>query len=443
MAIAVIMPRQGQSVESCIITKWCKAVGSQVNIGDVLFNYETDKASFEEESPVSGTLLVQLFEEGDDVPCLQNVCVIGNAGESFAEFTSNIPDAVEAVEVAPIEQAVQTNAEKVEVEVAIPAYLEGGISPRARALAMKLGIDYHNAQPTGPKNRVIERDILTLKEQGVFATPAALKSGERVPTSGSGLGGRVSVSDLGAKEVEITQKVAQVSAPSSVGYHDEKIPNIRKMIAKAMKNSLATTAQLTLNSSFDASEILALRAKLKKSKVDFNVTLTDIILFAVSRVIKEHPDLNAHFLGDTMRYFDGVHLGLAVDTQRGLLVPTLFNADSKSLVELSNEVKTLAEQSKKGTINPDLLTGATFTITNLGTFGVESFTPVINPPQTGILGVNTIITRVKEENGVVSTYPAMGLSLTFDHGALDGAPAAKFLQALVQALENFSILLMK
>lgn len=443
MAVAVIMPRQGQSVESCIITKWRKAVGEQVSIGDVLFSYETDKASFEEESPISGTFLAQLFEEGDDVPCLQNVCVIGNPGESLAEFIVGTTEvAVEVVEIIPAELSAQTVNASGDTSDSIPSNSDK-VSPRARALASKLGIDYRNAQATGPNGRVIERDILKLKELGIFATPAALYSGDIVPATGGGLGGRTTVSDLGAQVQVVAQQPIQQSTSNEMGYRDEKITNIRKMISKAMQHSLTSTAQLTLNSSFDATEILEMRSKLKKSKVDFNVTLNDMVLFAVSRVLKEHPVLNAHFLGDTMRYFDNVHLGIAVDTERGLLVPTVFNADQKSLVQISNEVKVVADKSKTGTISPDLLTGASFTITNLGTFGVESFTPVINPPQTGILGVNTIVTRVKEVNGVISTYPAMGLSLTFDHGALDGAPAARFLKALVNALENFSILLMK
>lgn len=449
MAVAVIMPRQGQSVESCLITTWNKAVGDQVNVGDVLFSYETDKASFEEESSVSGTLLVQFYAEGDDVPCLNNVCVIGNPGESFAEFAPEGTQAPAAVEAAPapVEEIKTKSAPAVVAQEATNDV--SSISPRARALAAKLNIDYTKATATGPYGRVIERDIVALKEKGIFATSAAMASGEAIPAAGSGIGGRVSVTDLGktapaalSASATVSASVA-VSAPSTLGYRDEKLPNIRKVIAKAMLNSLSTTSQLTLTTSFDATELMSLRAKLKKSNAEFNVTLTDMILFAVSRTLKAHPALNAHFLGDTMRYFDHVHLGLAVDTERGLLVPTIFDADSKSLVQISESVKSLAAMSKTGSVSPDLLTGASFTITNLGTFGIESFTPVLNPPQTGILGVNTITQRVREKDGVISTYPAMGLSLTFDHGALDGAPAARFLQDLTKALENFTVLLMQ
>jgi pyruvate dehydrogenase E2 component (dihydrolipoamide acetyltransferase) len=168
-----------------------------------------------------------------------------------------------------------------------------------------------------------------------------------------------------------------------------------------------------------------------------------MILFAVSRVILNHRSLNANYLDDTMRFFNTVNLGIAVDTERGLLVPTLMHAEKLSLNELSAQAKALIGEAQKGTIAPDKLKNGSFTVTNLGSLGIESFTPVINPPQTGILGVDTITRRIKEVNGEDVTYPAMGLSLTFDHRALDGAPAAKFLKDLVNALENFDMLLIK
>jgi pyruvate dehydrogenase E2 component (dihydrolipoamide acetyltransferase) len=153
--------------------------------------------------------------------------------------------------------------------------------------------------------------------------------------------------------------------------------------------------------------------------------------------------LNAHFLGDRIRCFTNVHIGVAVDTERGLLVPTIFNADLKNLNEISVEMKSLSLECRSGTISPDRLKGASFTITNLGIFDIESFTPILNPPQTGILGVNNIIQRIKEVNGNHVFYPAMGLSLTFDHRAVDGAPAAGFLKELRLNLENFSVLILK
>jgi pyruvate dehydrogenase E2 component (dihydrolipoamide acetyltransferase) len=165
-----------------------------------------------------------------------------------------------------------------------------------------------------------------------------------------------------------------------------------------------------------------------------------MVLFAVSRVILNHKDLNAHWLDDVMRIFDNVNLGIAVDTERGLMVPTLMAAETMTLNELSANAKALIKETQSGSISPDKLSGGTFTVTNLGSLGVESFTPVINPPQVAILGVCAITQRIKADGSV---YPAMGLSLTFDHRALDGAPAAKFMKALCDNLANFNLLLAK
>ena len=173
------------------------------------------------------------------------------------------------------------------------------------------------------------------------------------------------------------------------------------------------------------------------------ITLNDMILYAVSRTVLNHRAVNAHYLDDTMRYFNNANIGIAVDTDRGLLVPTIFNANNKSLNEIAAEAKDLAGKCKDGTATPDMLTGGSFTVTNLGSMGIESFTPVINPPQTCILGVCNIETKVKNVGGEYKYYPAMGLSLTFDHRALDGSPAARFLKDLCTNLENFSVLLAK
>ena len=458
MATPIIMPRQGQSVESCIITKWHKKKGDLVEPGEVLFTYETDKATFEEEAQLSGMLLEIFFEEGDDVPVLTNVCVIGREGEDTSPYSPRETtdddqphgsDKSEAIEQTPLEDS--------SLGVDSPIRTEGEndtvkISPRARNLAEKAGVDFKDARPTGPEGRIIERDIIELIEKGPVLTPAAM--GEYAANdlgssiAGTGLGGRITTHDL-----EMAAKVGQEAIVSSgvqptVGaisdYEEVKLTNIRKVIAKAMHQSLSTTAQLTLNSSFDATDILAFRSKLKNQGDRLGldgITLNDIILFAVSRTLLNHRDLNAHFLDDSMRIYNTVNLGVAIDTPRGLMVPTVFNADRKSLYEISKEVKELAAACQAGTINPDLLTNGTFTVTNLGALGIESFTPVLNPPQTGILGVNNIVQRARDIGHDIEYYPAMGLSITFDHRAVDGAPAARFLKELTQNLENFSLLL--
>ncbi len=453
MATPVIMPRQGQSVESCIIAKWAKKKGDKVQPGDVLFTYETDKATFDEEAKVGGILLDIFFQEGDDVPCLLNVCVIGEEGEDASVFNPNIKSGAEAPKApsapapaAPVEAVVP---EITATEAAVPQSLGENvkISPRARHLAEKVGADLRFAEPSGPNGRIIERDVVRLKDSGKLVTPAAkdLYAGSGV-VEGSGLGGRITTGDLGRTEAPAAAAASVEAAAPKAEYEEIKHTNIRKVIAKAMYNSISTTAQLTLSSSFDASDILAFRKKLKNAGSSLrleNITLNDIILYAVSRTILNHKTLNAHYFDDRMLVFNNVNLGIAVDTERGLMVPTLFNANLKSLNEISKEVKKLVESCQSGAISPDATKGGTFTITNLGTLDIESFTPILNPPQTGILGVNTMIQRAKEVNGQIVYYPAMGLSLTFDHRAIDGAPAARFLKDLKTNLENFSVLLAK
>ena len=450
MATPVMMPNVGISVESCILTEWHKKKGDAVKKGDVLFTYETDKSTLEEESPVDGIMLEQFFKEDDDIPTMTNVCVIGQEGESTAEFAPKLDNQEAPAEAAPAAPAAAEAPVAAAPAAAVPtaaAPAQAGefikISPRARVLAEKTGIDPHFAAPTGPNGRIIERDVRTLIENGPTATYAA--AGEFAGTAGTGLGGKFSVADIGAAPAA----PAATAAADLPEYVDEKMPNIRKVIAKQMVASLSTAAQLTHTTSFDATEIMAFRKKVKENGEKLglaNITLNDIILFAVSRVLAkpEHKALNAHLLnGDTMRYFNGVHLGVAVDTDRGLVVPTIKNAQNMSLNEISAKAKELAATCKNGGATPDMLSGASFTVSNVGSYGIESFTPVINTPQTGILGVDTVTTRIREVNGEIKTYPAMGLSLTYDHRALDGSPASRFLVDLRNALENFSLLLSK
>ncbi len=418
MATVVIMPRQGQSVESCIIASFSVGVGDEVNIGDILFEYETDKASFEEEAKVSGKVLAIFAEEGDDIPCLENVMVIGSEGEDFSEFVpkgeeeeESSPEKMPIEEVVVEEKAISTGVVNIGEEIKI--------SPRAKTILDNQKLDISKAVPTGPNGRIIERDILELSKKGY------------------------TLSNSEEKEVGDTVTYEVVIEPD---YEDIPHSNVRKVIAKSMHASLSNMAQLTINSSFDVGNILSYRKMLKANKEAMklgNITINDIILYASSRVLLDFKTLNAHYDDEKLRAFNHVNLGMAVDTSRGLLVPTVFGADKMSLNEISLRTKEIGAMAVEGRISPDLLSGATFTISNLGSLGIESFTPVINPPQVGILGVNTIEDKIRVVDGVVLPYKAMNLSLTFDHRALDGADAAKFLQSLCKNLENFSLLLAK
>ena len=403
-AQAVIMPKEGITVESCIIGEWKKNVGDAVAVGDVLFTYETDKAEFECPSTAAGTLLAKFFEDGDEVPCLVNVCAVGNPGDAY-EFLKPGAEAP-----APAAEAPAAEAPAAAAAPAAPKAELTAISPRAMAKAVANNVNPALATGTGPKGRIIERDIDKLIASGAAAAYAA------------------------------------PAAAEETAFEDVKFGPVRKATAKSMTKSLSTMAQLTQQYSFDASQIQAYRAMLKPMDAPMGkISLNDMVMFAVAKTILSCPDLNANMVEDNViRHFNHVNLGFACDTPRGLLVPTIFHADEMSLLELSMEAKRLAAAARDGSLSPDEMTGATFTVTNIGSFGCEAFTPVVNPPQIGILGVCNIQTKIKSaKDGMIETYPAMGLSLTFDHRALDGAPAARYMSELCKSLESFMTLMAK
>ena len=432
MANLAIMPRQGQSVESCIITSWHKKVGDKVAEGDILYSYETDKSAFDEPSLYTGTLLKVFCEEGDVVPCLDPVCIIGDPGEDISAL---LPKKEEAKAEAPAEAKEEKREAPAEAPAATGKVEAGArvkISPRAKKLALESGVDMTKVVPTGPNGRIIERDINSALDKGFKADIASVEAflkGEAVAA---------------AEEAPASPAAAQAVAAANFGEYEEvPMSGVRRAIARSMHASLSEMAQLTLNATFDATKMMSYRASLKAGSEAMGlpkITLNDMVFFAVSRVLPDHPDVNATLKDDKIRRYVHANVGLAVDTDRGLLVPTIFGADTMSLAELAKANKAAAAKAKDGALTPDEMSGGTFTVTNLGSLGVESFTPVINPPQVAILGVCAMTNRLRDDGTV---YPAMGLSLTFDHRAIDGAPAARFLKDLCTALENFGLILAK
>ena len=457
MATVVIMPKQGQSVESCILTEMKKKKGDSVAVGDILFSYETDKASFEEEAQIAGTVLDVFFADGDEIPVLTNVMVIGNTGESTNEFrpggeggvnTEPAPASAPQTPATESAQASSTPDSQVTKETVPPTQplstinsqlsTDKPVSPRAKALADKHAIQAETLNGSGPHGRVIERDVQAAINASPKTTPLAKavikETGALLPEAGSGLAGTAKASDIGIQN--------QAYESDSVV---KPLTNMRKLIAKAMHASLQNSAQLTHHLGADARNIMALRKKVKKAMQDgypTDITINDFVCFAVIKALQKFPQVNSHFLGDSVRLFSKVHLGLAVDTERGLMVPAVRNADDLSIQGLSNQLKEVANACKKGGIAPDLLSpeAATFTVSNLGNYGVEIFTPVINLPQAAILGVNTIVPRPKDlGGGVYGFVPYMGLSLTYDHRALDGGEATRFVKQIAIEIENLEI----
>lgn len=449
MATTVIMPKQGNTVEECVLISWKVKEGEEIAAGQIIADIETDKAVFELESPVAGHLLSFLCEEGDTVPVQQNVAVIGTPGEDISEFVK--PEGQLEGEITKPETIIpEAEVQKPAVgEVNIPVSIPGtspnksSISPRAKNLAMKKHLDTSAIIGTGPGGRIIERDIALALESvnpmTSLARTVATETGKIAPAAGSGIGGRILASDL------IDEHSSQpITENKTVDFEDIPIKGVRKITAERMHESLRETAQLTLDTSVNAQSLLAFRQQLKKNAelLDLvSISIGDMVMFAVSRVIQKYPDLNATFQDNVIRRYSNVNLGFACDTPRGLMVPVISNTERLTLNELALAIKDKAGHAKAGTIDPDSLQGGTFTISNLGSLGISSFTPILNYPEVAILGVNAIELKPVREGNEIVYQDHLGLSITINHQVIDGWQAGLFLKDLRLFIENFNLLL--
>jgi len=405
MAIPVLMPKQGQSVESCLIIKWNKKEGDKVKVEEPICEVETDKAVFEVVASETGTILKIFYKEGDEVPVLNTIAIIGQPGEKIDHLIPKKTISVSEEEYVENQKVITPDES---VKKTRPSFGAGPIhiSPVARRFAEKKGIDFSKLIGSGPGGRIIKRDIgKAISEQGQLLT-----------------------------------KEHGISFPGPI--KEIPVKGVQQLIAERMIKSLQSTAQLTLNTSADASNLLASRKWLKSSPETLGldkININDLILYIVAKTLPKFRALNAHFLEDKILEFEHVHLGFAVDSPRGLMVPVIRNAHLLSLKEISKEAKRLSASCLEGSIQADEITGGTFTVTNLGTMGIESFTPILNVPQVAILGVCSIYLKPLMKEDKVQFIPHLGLSLTFDHRAVDGAPAARFLQELTTVLANFNL----
>ncbi|PID98287.1 MAG: acetoin dehydrogenase [Actinobacteria bacterium] len=448
MATIVVMPQLGNSVESCLIMSWEVAVGDTVAVDQVLCSIETDKATMDVPSTDAGTVLKLLWEEGDEVPVKDPLVIVGEPGEDISGL---IPGG--SAEATPAETADEAPAQEVSAPVDAPTFAttasDGAISPRARSYADAHGLDVASVtEGSGPHGRVIERDVVS----HIAANPATSAArNEGATGTGTGLGGRVTTHDLATPPADDAREAAAaVSVMPSGEYpgpsEDAPLKGIRKVVAERMVASLAEAAQLSYTTSANAEGLLALRKKLKTADESLGlngITIGDLVGYAVVKTLTKHPAFNATLTDNVLTTFDNVHLGFAADTPRGLLVPVVRGANALSLKQFSQVSKQLAADAVAGTINPDFLSGGTFTVSNLGAFGVETFTPIINRPQTAILGVAAVTPRPTVlPDGTVGVEKHIGFSLTADHQVIDGADAARFLRDLVAAIENIDITVM-
>ncbi len=447
MAEQILMPKLGNSVEECLITEWLKNEGDTIAVGDIICTVETDKAAVDVEASAAGVILKILYPEGEEVSVLKPIVIVGEPGEDISNVVTSVPDDA-PIKNEPVPSVVDTpgsgdSPSKTESVPDITGKKSESefSSPRARNLAYAEGIDLSAIPGTGPSGRIIERDILKISSNNVPVSAAAiekmLSSGGVRPAIGSGIGGRVLTSDItiATDDFDLTSPAETKEIP---------VKGVRKIISDLMLKSLTTSAQLTLNSSANAENLLRLRKRLKNSSDTLGlkrISVNDLVMFAVVRTLKGYPELNAHFLGDKIIQYGHVNLGIAVDTDRGLMVPVVKNVQNLSLKDFADNNRNVYDRISSNTILPDELTGATFTVTNLGGLGIESFTPVLNIPEVAIVGVNNIQLKPVRKNSEVIYESFIGLSLTFNHQAIDGAPAARFLHSLSRNIKDIDLLI--
>jgi len=467
MAYEVVMPQLGLSMDSGRIIQWLKRPGDRVEAGDLLLEVESDKATIEVEAVESGILHIALGPEDGDIPVGEVIAYLFADGEKppvgdrhmISATTASASGTAPAGPAAASAEIAGDGAEKWTRPNRPPS------SPAARRQAEKLGIDWRMATGTGPGGRIKERDVIQLAAS-LGAAPALAKVGtvattEKVPISpvarrfAESVG--LDINELARRypgkrleRVDVEQAIreaisgAKMSARPTDGVagspaHRQPMSRLRRLVADRMAHSAHTNATVTLTTEADATEMVRIREGWKADSQTGVVPSYSVLLARlVAKALLKHPDLNASLDGDEIVYWETVNIGIAVDTERGLVVPVIRDVQKKSIHELTLEMDELMSRALEGEALPDELTGSTFTITNLGVYDIDAFTPIINPPECAVLGIGRlmdkwVVTVTKREPAIRTI---LTLSLTFDHRLVDGAPAARFLQRVKQLVEQ-------
>jgi pyruvate dehydrogenase E2 component (dihydrolipoamide acetyltransferase) len=479
MAKLVKVPVLGQSVEEVRLLQWLKKEGDTVAKGENLAEIETDKVNTFFESTEDGVVRRLLIPEGEFVKVEAPALIVGTADEPIDDLLGAAGGGVvDSPALTPPAPLPQTSGPRAGGGGGSDAVASGAVaaSPRARRAADEAGIEIAAlaGRGTGPRGRVQEKDVFAyVAEQGAAALTGAglLPDAARVPkasplaravagdsgvdlsaVTGSGVGGRITAGDVRASSLPSPTGSQAGSLGEGQGVRTAEssrtvtLTGLRKRVADNIAKSVRNAPHVTLNTSADMTEAMRLRAQLlpviEKATGGVRVSPTDIVVKAAAAALREFPYVNAHIDGDTLTLFDDVHVGLAVSLgEEGLIVPVIKDAHRIGLSEIARARQELATRARAGKLTGDDITGGTFTISNLGNYGIESFNPIINPPQVAILGVGSIQDTVVARDGAPAVRPMMGLSLSFDHRAMDGAPAAAFLARLREILETPTLLL--
>lgn len=409
MAVEIVMPKLGMAMKEGTVSIWNKQVGDPVVKGELIASINSEKIEMDIESPADGAVLDIIVPEGQGVPPGTIICYIGDAGEQITITEQNL-------EIAKTEVAATATVVK-QPQPSISKASNGRvkISPVARKMAEAANLDLNTIQGTGPGGRITKEDV-----QQAIDCACSVESPEQKET----------VNSL-ADSVEQAQKLP--------------VTGMRKVIAKRMQDSLQSSAQLTLTMKVDVTDLVALQKQISETvqaHYETKLTVTDFVARAVVLSLKQHKEMNSAYIDDQIHVFDHVHLGMAVALEKGLVVPVIRHAQKNSLVLLAKNIKMLAEQARKGQLGSEEMKGSTFTISNLGAYGVEHFTPILNSPEAGILGIGSAYDTPVFKGEELQRRTILPLSLTFDHRVLDGAPAAAFLRTVKRYLEEpFTMLL--
>ncbi len=439
MATEIVLPQWSMGMADGTIVRWLKREGEQVTQGEPLAEVEAAKVTSEVEAEVAGVVVRILVAEGETVPVRTPLCLIGTADEVVASAESS---------AAPMESApvVSTPVQPVVASSHPPVQ----ITPVARRMAQDHGIDLSQVRGSGPGGRIVVEDVQRAVDAAArpATPPSAPAPVQVIPAArrlakthgvdlghvrGSGPEGRVTVEDVQRVIDAAVQPTASVAPAQPMAEQVLPLTGMRGAIARRMHQSMQTSAQVTLTTEIDVSSLVQLREELKQQ---FALTYTDLVVKAVAHALKEHPRLNAWIEGEHIRIAQAVHIGVAVALDDGLIVPVIRDADRKSLREIALEAQRLATRSREGTLTRDEVMGSTFSVTNLGMYGIDAFTPIINPPEIAILGVGRISEKLVRVARGAEWRHVMSLSLTFDHRAVDGAPAAAFMQSIGKHLEH-------
>ena len=454
----VIMPKLGLTMESGKIEKWHKKEGDKVEAGDILFEVMTDKVSLEVESYHSGILKKILRSEGEEVPVTEVVAYIGEKDEEVPSTdnalsrkkTEEIEEKKdeEGAEVMKIESSIKESGQEEDIEKII-------ISPLAKKLAIENNIDMSNIKGSGPRGRIIKEDILTYLEsrkgdanQRIRISPLARKTASELgidwkveKITGSGLEGRIVKDDI-LSFVKLRQKAKTSIYPAAKEAKiksSSKLAGIRKVIAQRMSLSKSTIPHIILNAKADATNLIDLKEKLKDimaKKYGVKITYTDFILKAAALSLREYLEVNSSFVDDVFTVYKDINVGLAISIEDGLIVPTIFGTDKLELSDIARKRTELVEKARSAKLSLEEISNGTFTVTNLGMYGIRSFSAIINPPQAAILAVGEIYQEPAVVGSRIEARWFVEFSLARDHRIVDGALGARYLQKLVEFIEN-------